>query len=121
MEVFFKYEKLNNHCYICGFMDHVAKNCDKEESAEGETPLYAGLRADDYDGGSLNYQGGSSRPPQGDREDAERTRYKCYEAEDEKSVNDEFGRPMGMTRVMNLRILLMMRLIWKKNFPLVRK
>ncbi|XP_057415839.1 uncharacterized protein LOC130710548 [Lotus japonicus] len=50
MEVFFQYERLHNHCYLCGFMDHVAKDYDKEPLAEEAVAPYSGLRADDKPG-----------------------------------------------------------------------
>ncbi|XP_057426081.1 uncharacterized protein LOC130719470 [Lotus japonicus] len=49
LEVFFQYEKLHNHCYICGFLDHVAKHCDKGPLAPEEEAPYGGLRAEEYD------------------------------------------------------------------------
>lgn len=44
MDVFFQYERLHNHCYLCGFMDHVAKDYNKEPLAEEAVAPYSGLR-----------------------------------------------------------------------------
>lgn len=46
IEVFFQYERLHNHCFICGLLDHVARDCDQEQLPPGADAPYSGLRAE---------------------------------------------------------------------------
>lgn len=39
-EIIFKYERLGNICYMCGFLDHLLKECEDDEDVDIDNLLY---------------------------------------------------------------------------------